>query len=115
MLHVVLVLLHSNSLCCTWHSSCNILTLYVSRGTCLATSYHFMLHMISVLPHPLPNLPPPKNSLHCFRFSVSTLKRALILFIIYFIHLIPLVHSYGHLSIIRFLLVFFLLFHIIHI
>src|SRR5699024_6869623 len=38
MLHVALVLQHSNTLCCKWYLSCNILTLYVAHDICLATS-----------------------------------------------------------------------------
>ena len=45
MLHVELVLQHSEALCCTWNSSCNFRRHYVARGTRLATFGGIMLHV----------------------------------------------------------------------
>src|SRR5699024_6389190 len=57
MLHVGSVLQHFNPLCCTWYLSCNILTLYVARGVCLATFQPSMLHVVLVLQY--------SNTLYC--------------------------------------------------
>src|SRR5699024_531774 len=51
MLHVERVLQHSEALCCTWTSSCNIRGCYVARGHRLATFGGAMLHVGLVLQH----------------------------------------------------------------
>src|SRR5699024_11324562 len=57
MLLVVSFLQHFNPLCCMWYLSCNILTLYVARGVCLATFQPSMLHVVLVLQY--------SNTLYC--------------------------------------------------
>ena len=49
MLHVELVLQLSETLCCTWNSSCNFRRHYVARGPALATFEGSMLHVDLVL------------------------------------------------------------------
>ena len=51
MLHVDLVLQHSESLYCTCAFSCNIQSLYIARAPSLATFRGFMLHVDLVLQH----------------------------------------------------------------
>src|SRR5699024_3592060 len=49
ILHVDIVLQHSEVLCCTWTSSCNIRGCYVARGHRLAIFGGAMLHVDIIL------------------------------------------------------------------
>src|SRR5699024_313050 len=51
ILHVDIVLQHSEALCCTWSASCNIRRRYVARGHRLAIFGGAMLHVDIVLQH----------------------------------------------------------------
>ena len=51
ILHVDIVLQHSEALCCTWSASCNIRRRYVARGHRLAIFGGAMLHVGLVLQH----------------------------------------------------------------